>query len=85
MKDDHIEELCRGIETSDDNLNMLSNLTRKIIHNRGKVTKSDLEQFYSVGYDSTEVIAVVLGIAIKTMSNYTNSCLLYTSPSPRDS
>ena len=35
--------------------------------------QADLDAFYEAGYTSRHALEVVLGIAIKVMSNYTNS------------
>ncbi len=73
MQEAHIEQLRNGTTISDAKLNALSGFTRKMIHNRGKVSRFDLEELYEVGYNETDALAVILGIAIKTMSNFTNS------------
>ena len=40
---------------------------------RGKVSKAALEAFFGAGFTEQQALEVVLGIATKVMSNYTNS------------
>lgn len=65
--------LREGTKIPDDKLEALSTFTRLLIHNRGKITQGQLDAFMSLGYHEKHALAVILGIAIKTMSNFTNS------------
>jgi len=40
--------------------------------NRGVIDESELEEFYSAGYGNQQLLEIVLGLAQKVMSNYTN-------------
>jgi AhpD family alkylhydroperoxidase len=51
----------------------LRQFTRQLILNRGKATHADMAAFTAAGYGAVQALEVVLGIAIKTMSNFTNS------------
>lgn len=53
-------------------LQALHETTLKIIRNRGRLTKDDLSDFYNVGYGERQMLEIILGIAQKTISNYTN-------------
>jgi alkylhydroperoxidase family enzyme len=44
-----------------------------LILNRGKITEAELNTFFAEGYSPQQALEVILGIAVKTMSNYTNS------------
>jgi alkylhydroperoxidase family enzyme len=70
---DIIDALRAGTRISDPKLEALSEFTRRLLHNRGKITQGQLEAFFQHGYTDRHALAVVLGIAIKTMSNFTNS------------
>jgi len=61
-----------GTPISDPQLAALSKLTRLLTRNRGAVTEEDINNFLSVGYTEKNVLGIITGIAVKTMSNYTN-------------
>ena len=73
MAPQDVEALRSGARLSDAKLESLRRFTRQLIHNRGKVTPADLEAFFEAGYGPQQALEVVLGLAIKTMSNFTNS------------
>ncbi len=56
----------------DDRLEALREFTRKIVVERGAVGKKDVEAFLKAGYTKANVLEVILGVALKTLSNYTN-------------
>ena len=47
--------------------------TRQVVKERGKVSESMLDAFATAGWTSQQVLEVILAVAIKTMSNYTNA------------
>jgi alkylhydroperoxidase family enzyme len=53
-------------------LQILQDTTLSIIRNRGRISDSELEAFYAVGYGERQVLDIILGVAQKTISNYTN-------------
>lgn len=55
----------------DDKLEALATFTRAIVKNRGMVRLA-LDNFMAAGYTRAHVLEVILGIAMKTLSNYTN-------------
>lgn len=73
MSPDEIEALRRGAELADQKLEALRQFTRSLVLNRGKITEAELNAFFAVGYSAQQALEVILGIAVKTMSNYTNS------------
>lgn len=56
----------------DEKLAALSKLTRSLTANRGNVTQSEIDDFLKAGYTETHVLGIIAGIAVKTMSNYSN-------------
>lgn len=58
----------------------LVNLTREIARERGFVKQETIEAFLSAGYRKDQVMEVLLGVALKTISNY----LDHISPTPLD-
>lgn len=73
MSKNDIEALRTGAPLSDVKLESLRTFTRTLIANRGKATKAELQIFLDAGYSDVQVLEVILGLAIKLMSNYTNS------------
>ncbi|MEL6829643.1 MAG: carboxymuconolactone decarboxylase family protein [Pseudomonadota bacterium] len=57
---------------SDPKLEALRLFTKKLVLDRGFVSDADVDAFIEAGYDRSAVLAVILGVALKTISNYTN-------------
>lgn len=71
--DDAITEAIKaGDKLDDDKLQALHRFTKTMVDKRGDVDDETVSAFLSAGYEKRHVLAVVLGIAQKTMSNYTN-------------
>lgn len=68
-----LEALRTGAQLPTGKLEALRRFTRQMIHNRGKVSPADLQAFFDSGYTERQALEVVLGLAVKTMSNFTNS------------
>ncbi|EDP96153.1 carboxymuconolactone decarboxylase family protein [Kordia algicida OT-1] len=66
------EALRNGSKLNNSKLQALQEMTLKILHNRGHVTAQDLQAFYEAGYGEQQVLEIILGLAQKTISNYTN-------------
>ena len=68
-----IEALRTGARLPDQKLEALRTFARTLIANRGKVSQAELDAFFAVGYTEVQAMEVILGLAVKLMSNYTNS------------
>lgn len=53
-------------------LEALRTFTLEVVRNRGAVDDKAVDAFLSAGYTKRRILDVVLGVAQKTMSNYTN-------------
>ncbi len=53
-------------------LDALANFTRALVRDRGWVPDETSNHFFAAGFDRQQAIEVVLGVAMKTLSNYTN-------------
>lgn len=62
----------------DPRLGALSAFTRVLLETGGHPSVSDAEDFLSAGYTDHQVLEIVLGIAVKTLSNYSNH--LFATP-----
>ncbi|MDN7127935.1 carboxymuconolactone decarboxylase family protein [Pseudidiomarina terrestris] len=71
--DDEITKSIKaGDDLADDKLQALHQFTKAMLKQRGGVDDDTVSKFLEAGYEHRHVLAVVLGIAHKTMSNYTN-------------
>lgn len=57
---------------TDSKLAILSKLTRALTRNRGRVNADLIQEFTKEGYTENDVLGIIVGIAVKRMSNYTN-------------
>ena len=69
---DVIESLRNGTPIADSKLEALRLFTVKVNESRGWPEQSDLDALLAAGYSERTVLEVVLGTALKVMSNYTN-------------
>lgn len=65
--------LREGGRLADEKLEVLHRFTKALIQERGKVTPRVIEEFLDAGYTERQALEVILGLAVKVMSNYTNS------------
>ena len=66
-----VEALRKRQTLHDYKLDALATFTRAVVKNRG-MAGSALDHFLAAGYTRAQVLEVVLGVAMKTLSNYTN-------------
>ncbi|HLY87930.1 MAG TPA: carboxymuconolactone decarboxylase family protein, partial [Acetobacteraceae bacterium] len=67
-----IEALRNGTPLPDAKLEALHRFTTLVVRNRGWVSDAETDAFLTAGYTRRNVLEVVLGVATKVMSNYTN-------------
>lgn len=53
-------------------LGALSAFTRQLVSTRGRPTRQEAEAFLAAGYSEVQVLYLILAIAVKTISNYSN-------------
>lgn len=61
-----------GRPIADARLEALRVFTSAIVNSRGWPSNADTAAFLDVGYTRTQILEVVLGVGVKTLSNYTN-------------
>ncbi len=61
-----------GSPVSDHKLNALVNLTQEVVSARGHVGAPTIDSFLASGYRKEQVLEVLIGVALKTISNYTD-------------
>lgn len=67
-----IAALRKGTALPDARLDALARFTRAVVGQRGRVSDAQLEDFLAAGFSRKQVLEVVLGVAMKTLSNYAN-------------
>lgn len=68
-----VTEALRDDKTiPDEKLRVLSQFTRTMVEKRGWPSEADVRVFLEAGYSETHILEIVLAIAVKTLSNYTN-------------
>lgn len=72
LDDGDLAAIREGTELPTDRLNALRDFTRAVVQKRGNVTEDDLRRFREAGFKQEQVLEVLLGVAMKTLSNYTN-------------
>ncbi len=72
LDDDIINALRNNRELPDARLNALRSFVLKVLRHRGELADADIEAFLQAGFNHRNVLDVILGVAHKTLSNYTN-------------
>jgi alkylhydroperoxidase family enzyme len=67
-----IEALRAGTRVPDPKLEALAALTRSIVETRGWPTKESKQAFLAAGYGNRVYLEVLVGVTVKTLSNYVN-------------
>ncbi|NCQ22671.1 MAG: carboxymuconolactone decarboxylase family protein [Sphingomonadales bacterium] len=57
---------------SDERLEALREFTRTMLESRGNPTAAQSKKFLSAGYNDVQILAIVLAISTKAISNYSN-------------
>ncbi len=67
-----IDALNSGGDLPSEKLQVLKNTTLALLRKRGRLDSTEVEQFKAAGYGNQQLLEIILGIAQKTISNYTN-------------
>lgn len=78
---DTLAALKTGKEIQDNKDAALVRLAQVIVEKRGWLDSNDLSGFYNAGFGPKQVMEVILGVSLKTLSNYTNH-LTHPEPNP---
>ncbi|TGY88444.1 carboxymuconolactone decarboxylase family protein [Marinicauda algicola] len=72
LDEETLEALREGGPLPDAKQNALAEFARKVVRQRGELSGEDVDAFLEAGYLRKHVFDVLLGNAIKTLSNYAN-------------
>lgn len=67
-----VDALRQGLPLTDARLEALRRYAEATVRRRGEVRGKELEAFLAAGFTRQNAIEVVLGVAMKTLSNYAN-------------
>lgn len=67
-----IGALRSGTTLPDPKLDALAVLTRSVVETRGWPTEASKDAFFAVGYGAQQYLEVIVGVTVKTLSNYVN-------------
>ena len=68
-----IENLREGTPIADAKLEALRVFTRRVINQRGHLADAEIEEFFAAGYNQRQALEVLVGLAAKLVSNFTNA------------
>lgn len=69
---DVVQALRDGEPIADPKLEALRRFTVQLVEKRGWADDADVDAFLAAGYTKEQVLEVVLGVGMKTLSNFTN-------------
>ncbi len=72
VQPDVVQAIREGKPISDPKLEALRQFTWLIIENRGWVAEDDMQSFVDAGYETSHMLDILVGVAQKTLSNFTN-------------
>jgi len=72
LSDEAIDAIRNGTALPDAKQEALAEFTRQVVRERGFASQDAVEAFLAAGFAKANIFDVVVGISVKTLSNYTN-------------
>lgn len=72
VADDVLDSLRSDVPIADAKLEALRQFTLAAVRKKGWLDAADLEAFTAAGYGPNQVLEVITGVALKTLTNYVN-------------
>jgi len=72
MDPEKLKAIRAGEPVKNDKHRALIDFTENVVNERGYVAESTVKKFIAAGYSDQHVLEVILGVTMKTLSNYTN-------------
>lgn len=66
------DAIRNGEKVPDVKLTALSEFTKVMFEKRGNPSKEDVKAFLEAGYQEKQILEIILALAVKTLSNYSN-------------
>ncbi len=67
-----IETIRNGHPTGDKQIDALITFANEVVEHRGWLKEGTVEQFLEAGFSQANVLDIIVGVSLKTLSNYTN-------------
>lgn len=67
---DLVTAVREGKTLADPKLNALAQFTKEVVAERGYVSENTKAEFLKHGYNEVQMTEVIIGVALKTVSNY---------------
>jgi len=67
-----VDAVRDGQPIDDGRLSALRDFTRAVVEKRGRVAEEEVKAFLAAGFTKAQVLEVILAVALKLISNYTN-------------
>ncbi|WP_435101846.1 carboxymuconolactone decarboxylase family protein [Arhodomonas sp. AD133] len=67
-----VDAIRDGDSVPDERLGALATFTQRVVRDRGWVDEATIEDFLAAGFTRENVLEVLVGISLKTLSNYAN-------------
>jgi len=71
---DVVQDIRDGQAIADNKLEALRKFTRLLVENRGWLNDDEVQAFLDAGYERSHVLDILVGVAQKTLSNFTRVC-----------
>lgn len=72
MPEQEVQNLRIGKHLEDSKLEVLHDFTAKLVRNNGDVEEADVQQMLDAGYDRSQLLEIILFVAIKAIGAYAN-------------
>jgi AhpD family alkylhydroperoxidase len=72
LSEEALASLRAGGPLDDPRLEALARFTRELVRARGRLDEGAVERFLATGFTRAQALEAILGVALKTLSNYAN-------------
>lgn len=72
IDDESIDNVIRGLPLEDKKLSALQLFTKLLVEQKGVLNDKQVKAFIDAGYTRAQVYEVIMGVALKTMTNFSN-------------
>lgn len=72
VPEDTLKALREGKKIPDERLAALSRFTQVMFRTRGMPGQDDVQAFLDAGFEESDIMQIILALAVKTLSNYSN-------------
>ncbi len=72
LPDSTLKQLKTSHSLEDPKLNSLAHFTRQMVSKRGWLSEEEMSDFLEAGYSKANLLEVIMVVALKTISNYSN-------------